>query len=79
MWYLVTLSMPNRKFEPHGLVAASATPFSSTSRISGADDCTLVPPSWVTSAAMVAWAGRIFMPLRSPGTTIFLLREWNEP
>ena len=28
---------------------------------------------------MVACAGRIFMPLRSPGTVIFLALEWNEP
>ena len=43
--------------------------------IIGAEDCTLVPPSWVTKLAMVAWAGRIFMPLMSSGTTIFLVRE----
>ena len=48
-------------------------------RTSGADDCTLVPPSWVTQVAMVACAGRIFMPLMSPGTVIFLVLEWNEP
>ena len=28
---------------------------------------------------MVACAGRIFMPLTSPGTTIFLVLEWNVP
>jgi hypothetical protein len=28
--------------------------------------------------AMVASAGRIFMPLMSSGTTIFLVREWND-
>ena len=38
-----------------------------------------MPPSDVTSEAMVACAGRIFMPLISLGTTIFLVREWNEP
>src|SRR3569623_2757589 len=48
------------------------------SRTSGAEDCTLVPPSEVTKFAMVACAGRIFMPLTSSGTTIFLVREWNE-
>src|SRR5262249_22276939 len=61
--------------EPHGNVTASATPFSSTSRTSGALACTLVPPSCVTQAATVAVDGRTFSPLISPGTTIFLLRE----
>src|ERR1044072_3398365 len=79
MWYLVTLSMPNSGPEPHGKVTASATPFSRMSRTSGALDCTLVPPSCVTHVAMVACAGRIFMPLISPGTLIFLVLEWNEP
>src|SRR6185437_8507798 len=45
---------------------------------SGAEVCTLVPPSSVTKFAMVAWAGRTFMPLMSSGTTIFLVREWND-
>ena len=36
MWYFVTLSTPNSSTEPHGKVTASATPFSSTSRTSGA-------------------------------------------
>ena len=71
--------MPNSGTEPHGKVTASATPFSSMSRTSGALDCTLVPPSWVTKAAMVACAGRIFMPLMSPGTMIFLVLEWIAP
>src|SRR5580765_2356340 len=78
MSYFVTLSMPNRTTEPQGKVTPSATPRSMMSRTSGAEDCTLVPPSWVTKFAMVAWAGRIFMPLTSSGTTIFLVREWNE-
>lgn len=79
MWYLVTLSMPNRITEPHGKVTASATPFSITSRTSGAEACTLVPPSMVTKVAIVACAGRIFMPLMSSGTMIFLTREWKLP
>src|SRR6266436_4413621 len=78
MWYLVTLSTPNSTSEPHGKVTASATPRSMMSRTSGAEDCTLVPPSSVTKFPMVAWAGRIFMPLMSSGTTIFLVREWND-
>src|SRR5690242_20771024 len=78
MSYLVTLSMPNSTSEPQGKVTASATPRSMMSRTSGADDCTLVPPSWVTKLAMVASAGRIFMPLMSSGTAIFLVREWND-
>src|SRR6185295_961551 len=78
MSYFVTLSMPNSTSEPQGKVTASATPRSMMSRTSGAEDWTLVPPSWVTKFAMVAWAGRIFMPLTSSGTTIFLVREWNE-
>src|ERR1700686_2003384 len=48
------------------------------SRTSGAEDWTLVPPRSVTKFAMVASAGRIFMPLTSPGTTIFILLEWND-
>src|ERR1043165_7663237 len=79
MWYLVTLSMPNSGIEPHGKVTASATPFSMMSRTSGADEFTLVPPSCVIQVAIVACAGRIFMPLMSPGTRIFLVLEWNEP
>ena len=79
MWYFVTLSMPNSGTEPHGKVTASATPFSRMSRTSGALDCTLVPPSSVTNEAIVACAGRIFMPLMSPGTVIFFALEWNEP
>src|SRR5665811_643236 len=78
MWYFVTLSMPNSTTDPHGKVTASATPRSMMSRTSGAEDCTLVPPSKVTKFAMVACAGRIFMPLMSSGTTIFFLLEWNE-
>src|ERR1700752_3212441 len=78
MWYLVTLSMPNSTSDPQGKVTASATPRSMMSRTSGAEDCTLVPPSWVTKFAIVASAGRIFMPLTSSGTTIFLVREWKE-
>src|SRR3979411_324473 len=78
MSYFVTLSMPNSTSDPHGKVTASATPRSMMSRTSGAEDCTLVPPSWVTKFAMVAWAGRIFMPLTSSGTTTFLVREWND-
>src|ERR1700740_1069020 len=70
--------MPNSTSEPHGKVTASATPRSMMSRPSGAEDCTLVPPSCVTQLAMVACAGRIFMPLMSSGTRIFLLREWND-
>src|SRR3569833_2598219 len=79
MWYFVTLSMPNSGTEPHGKVTASATPLSRMSRTSGALDCTLVPPSYKTHSAIVACAGRIFMPLMSVGNTIFLLFEWNEP
>src|SRR3981189_3735371 len=78
MWYFVTLSMPNSTSDPHGKVTASATPRSMMSRTSGAEDWTLVPPSSVTKFAMVAWAGRIFMPLTSSGTTIFLVREWKD-
>src|SRR4029078_5889941 len=78
MSYLVTLSMPNSTSEPQGKVTPSATPRSMMSRTSGADDCTLGPPCEVTKFAMVACAGRIFMPLTSSGTTIFLVREWKE-
>src|SRR3981189_1445063 len=78
MSYFVTLSMPNSTSDPQGKVTASATPRSMMSRTSGAEDCTLVPPSWVTKFAMVACAGRIFMPLTSSGTRIFLVREWND-
>src|ERR1700726_3300848 len=70
--------MPNSTSDPHGKVTASATPRSMRSRTSGAEDWTLVPPSCVIKFAMVAWAGRIFMPLTSSGTTIFLVREWND-
>src|ERR1700735_3705009 len=48
------------------------------SRTSGAEDWTLVPPSNVTKFAMVASAGRILRPLTSSGTTIFLVRVWND-
>src|SRR5262245_24154273 len=75
MSYLVTLSTPNSGTDPHGNMTASATPFSITSRTSDALACTLVPPSWVTQVAMVAFDGRTFIPLMSAGTTIFLLRE----
>src|ERR1700719_3990970 len=78
MWYFVTLSMPNSTSEPQGKVTASATPRSMMSRTSGAEDCTLVPPSSVTTFAMVASAGRTFMSLMSSGTTIFLVRDWND-
>ena len=64
--------MPNRPIEPHGKVMASATPRSSMSRDSGAEACTLVPPSEVTIWPMVLVAGRIFMPLMSVGRVIFL-------
>ena len=67
MWYFVTLSMPNSGIEPQGNVTASATPFSRMSRTSGADAWTLVPPSIVTKVAIVACAGRIFMPLHIAG------------
>ena len=69
--------MPNSTIEPHGKVIASATPFSSTSRASGAEACTFVPPSRVTKRAMVAFAGRTFMPLTSAGTTTFFFVEWK--
>src|SRR3954464_2789427 len=78
MSYFVTLSMPNSTTQPQGEVTPSATPRSMMSRRSGAEDCTLVPPSEVTKFAMVAWAGRIFRPCTSPGITIFLVLEWNE-
>ena len=39
----------------------------------------LVPPSCVTRDAMLACAGRIFMPAMSAGTTIFLVWEWKLP
>src|SRR5674476_1271815 len=58
-----------------GNVTASATPLPITSRTSGADACTLVPPSSVTNSAMVPCAGRIFMPLMSAGTITFLVDE----
>src|SRR5262245_15542826 len=45
------------------------------SRTSVALACTLVPPSSVTQAATVACDGRTFIPLMSPGTTIFFLLE----
>src|ERR1700751_3418276 len=67
--------MPNRIVEPHGKVTASATPLARMSRASGALDCTLVPPSKVTQAPIVPWAGRTFIPLMSSGTTIFFLLE----
>ena len=51
----------------------SATLRSSTSRASGAEACTLVPPIMVTIWPMVLCAGRIFMPLMSSGTTTFLV------
>src|SRR3981081_4067809 len=70
--------MPNSTSEPQGKVTAAATTRSMLARTSGAEDCTLVPPSWVMKVAMVACAGRTFMPLTSSGTTIFLVREWNE-
>src|SRR3979490_829631 len=78
MSYFVTLSMPNSTSDPQGKVTASATPRSMMSRTSGAEDCTLVPPSWGMNVAMGACAGRTFMPLTSSGTTIFLVREWND-
>src|ERR1700748_886348 len=78
IWYFVTLSMPNSTREPQGKVTASATPRSMMSRTSGAEDCTLVPPSWVTKLAMVASAGRIFMPLMSSGTMTFLVLLCND-
>ncbi len=65
--------MPNRKIEPQGKAISSATPRSSASRDSGAEACTLVPPSNFTISAMVLWAGRTLTPLRSDGTTIFFL------
>src|SRR3954447_8359044 len=71
--------MPNSGTEPHGDVTASATPLSRMSRTSGALDGTLVPPSCVTKVVVVACAGRIFMPLISPGTVIFFVLEWNDP
>src|SRR5262245_65572486 len=78
MWYLVTLSTPNSTRDPQGKVTPSATPRSMVSRTSGAEVCTLVPPSRVTKFAMVACAGRIFMPLTTSDTTIFLVRVWND-
>lgn len=57
---------------------ASATPRSSMSRDSGAEACTLVPPSEVMSWPTVLVAGRTFMPFTSAGSTIFL-REWKVP
>src|SRR3972149_10622029 len=71
--------MPTSGIDPHGKVTASATPLARISRTSGALDCTLAPPSCVTQVAMVACAGRIFMPLTSAGTVIFLVLEWNVP
>ena len=73
MWKVTTLSMPNRMIEPHGKVIASATPRSSASRASGAEACTLVPPSSVTIWPIVLVAGRTFMPLMSVGSTQLLL------
>src|SRR5712692_10548985 len=78
MSYFLKLSPAIGRRDPHGNVTASATPRSMMSRTSGADDCTLVPPSSVMKFAMVAWAVRIFMPLTSSGTTMFLVREWND-
>ena len=78
MWWVTTLSMPNRLSEPQGKVMASATPRSSMSRDSGAEACTLVPPSVVIIWPMVLVAGRTFMFLMSPGSTTFL-RECRLP
>src|SRR6476620_8223939 len=71
--------MPNRTIEPHGKLIPSATFFSRTSRDSTAEACTLAPASSVMKRATVAPAGRIFMPARSDGPTIFFLVEWNVP
>src|SRR3979490_674265 len=78
MWYFGTVQVPTSTSDQHGKVRASATPRSMMSRTSGAEDRTLMPPTRDTRFAMVAWAGRIFMPLTSSGTTIFLVREWND-
>ena len=70
--------MPNKVSEPQGKVMASATPRSIASRDSGAEACTLVPPSSVTIWPMVEVAGRIFMPFMSAGNSTFL-RECKAP
>src|SRR5260221_13943325 len=70
--------MPKRPIDPQGKVIASATPRSSMSRDSGAEACTLVPPSSVTIWPTVLFAGRTFRPFTSAGDATFL-REWNEP
>src|SRR4029079_7991859 len=76
--YFVTLSMPNSTRDPQGKVTASATPRSMTSRTSGAEDCTLVPPSWVMKVGMVARAVRTYRPLTLSVTTTFFSRAWND-
>ena len=48
------------------------------SRASGAEACTLVPPSAVIIWPIVLVAGRTFMPFTSAGETI-ALREWKLP
>src|SRR5690606_18201743 len=73
LWNLVTLSMPNVMIECQGNTIASATPFSSASRASGADTCTLVAPSSDMYAAIVPFDGRIFMPLTCAGSAIACL------
>jgi len=73
-----TLSMPNSTSDPHGKVTASATPRSMMSRTSAPRTARWCRRAASQSWAMVAWAGRIFMPLTSSGTTIFLVREWND-
>src|SRR5574343_607934 len=74
VWFLTALSMLKEISEFQGNVMASATPFSSASRDSGAETCTLVAPSKVMVWATVPLAGRIFMPLIWPGSEMgFLL------
>jgi hypothetical protein len=70
--------MPKLMIEFQGKVIASATPFDSASRASGADTCTLVPPSTLTIWPTVPLAGRIFMPLIWPGSVMGCF-EWKVP
>ena len=78
VWNLTALSMPKEMVDSHGKVMASATPRSMASRDSGADTLTLVAPSSVMYCAVVALAGRIFMPLICDGSVMATL-EWMVP
>src|SRR5438445_49811 len=71
--------MPNSCIDPHGEPAASATPFSNTSRISGAEAWTLVAPKCVIQLAITALGGRTLSPDMSVGATTFFLVQCSVP